>query len=463
MVETSHRFIKRVILTLFRVFLCMGLSVNSSASTPFKKGTLIRDAEVEYIIKAYTRPLFEVAGLEPDHLSLYLVVDSDINAAASVNYSLFLNTGFLLNAKNPEQIMGVLAHETGHIADGHVVRMEEAMRKSSMIALAGALLGGAAAALGGGAAGSAILVGSMSTAQGHFMHYSQGQEAAADHAAVRYLSKLGWSSQGLLDFMKLLGGQELLSSEYQDAYLRTHPLTAERIAYLKNHVTQEGPQFSKILPDRYQSSFLTLQAKLLAYIEPGKAILKYSPLKSNLDGLYALSIAHYRKGDFQTSLKYLNVLLEKKPKNPFYWELKGQIFFENGHIKESLPCYKQAVMLENDSALLKMSYAQSLLSTQDKAHLKTAFDLLLKAQEKEEKYSFLWHLFSVAYGRMGDLGMSALSTAYKATYEDHYDIALKQAKRALTLLKEKSGRLKAQDLIDFLERQKKETASVWEQ
>jgi predicted Zn-dependent protease len=424
---------------------------NLHAAVIFKKGTFIRDAEIEQTLYEFTKPLFKVAGLDPESISIYIIVNPEINAAASVNFSFFLNTGFLIKSESADQVIGVLAHETGHIADGHIARTEDAYRKSSLAALAALALGAAAALAGQGDASAAIMSGGMRMAEGNFLHYSQGQEASADQAALRFLDKLHWSSKGLLEFMQVLAGQELRSPENQDPYLRTHPLSSDRVDYIRNFVSQSRYSGSK-LPASYQEKFKRMKMKLDAFLNPGQVLLKYAKRDNSLEARYALSIAYFMTNEVQKSLSILENLISEFPHDPYFHELKGQILFENGKIEEAIAAYRQAVNLKPDTPLIRISYAQALLETQTQSNHKKALEELLAASDKEKQNAFLWQLLAVCYGKEGQIGMSALCLAEKALTEDNFELAKEQAKRANHLLPGGPGKIRAKDILLVTER-----------
>src|SRR5690606_21793520 len=176
------------------------------------------------IIRAYATPIFDAAGLASGDVEIYLVNDSTLNAFVAGGLKLFLNTGLIQRTAQPGQLIGVIAHETGHIAGGHLVRVRDEMENASIQSVLAAVLGAAAAAASGeGGLGAAIAAGGSSMAMRNFLQYSRAQESAADHAALRFLDRVNWSSKGLVEFLGVLEDQELLSATMQDPYLRSHP------------------------------------------------------------------------------------------------------------------------------------------------------------------------------------------------------------------------------------------------
>ena len=106
--------------------------------------SFIRDAETEHIIRTWAAPVFRVAGLNPDDINVHLINDRALNAFVAVGLNMFVNTGLLLRADNPSQVIGVIAHETGHISGGHLARLPEQMQNAWQTMII-SMLGAAAA------------------------------------------------------------------------------------------------------------------------------------------------------------------------------------------------------------------------------------------------------------------------------------------------------------------------------
>ncbi|MFN7710713.1 MAG: M48 family metalloprotease [Holosporales bacterium] len=423
----------------------IGVSAIAQAAPQFKEGTLIRDAEIEETLHDFTAPLFETAGLARDNLHLYLVVSGDVNAAAASDYSIFLNTGLLMECKTPEQLIGVLAHETGHIADGHLARTEAAMERASLAAMAAMALG-AAVAIMNPEAGMGVLTGGNYAAQGSFLHYSRGQEGSADQAGLRILQQLGWSPEGLLQFLQFLAKQELLSPDQQDSYLRTHPLTQERVSLVENKLA--GKSYPKdTLPKDFYPRFRRMVAKISAFMEPAtKTRLAYPDSDTRFEAQYARAIALYREGNTKAALDKLDQMLATSASDPYLWNLKGQIHYESGQIQPAVEAYRKAHQLRQSSLLLKMDYAQALLQVSTKSSDLEATSLLEDVVKKEADNAAAWRLLATAYGRQERMGNTALALAEEALLNGRFEQAFAQSKRAAALLPEGPQKMRAQDI-----------------
>ncbi len=408
----------------------------------------IRDAEIENIIRIYATPLFQASGFSPQAIKVFLVQDSSLNAFATTGLRIFLHTGLLMNAKDPLEVIGVLAHETGHIAAGHIVTRPEAARSASTTVMASYVLGLAAAlASGRGDLGTAIIAGGQDIAIKSVLSYSRSQESAADQFAVNLLNGTEQSSRGLLDFLRLVGGQEKLYSSNQNPYLRTHPVTAERISFLENQI-ERSPYGQKQAPSILAALHARMRAKLFGFIEaPEQVLRRYPESDTSLAARYARATTYYRSGQTEKSLTLLNTLIGDYPDDPYFRELKGQILFDNGRISEAVPEYETASRLLPESSQLHLAAAQARLELDSPDQNEVALDHLIKTLQQEPGNSFAWRLNAIAHGRQGNVGMTALSLAESANARGRAKEALDQSKRAQRILPEDSPAwLRAHDL-----------------
>ena len=452
------RFFRTLPALLFSLFLLLTsvltLITSVEGAPDIREGNIIRDSEIEAILLEIVEPIFNVAGLDPDHLNLYIVASSEINAAASLDYSIFINTALITKAKTLDEVVGVLAHETGHLALGHVARFEDSIKRSSIIAMASMALGIVAGIAGSSDAAIGTIMAGQQIAMGSLMHYSQGQEASADQAAVRFLDKLGWTAKGLSSFMNYLAKQELRSAERQDAYMRTHPLSSVRVEMLNSAISQLKKQ-GRPLPSHLYDRFDRMVMKIKAFMTPPMTMLmQHPPSKTGYLDRYARAISYYRQGSLAASLKELKALLSVNAQDAYLHELKGQILFENGKVDASYKAYQKAVALAPYSPLIRLSMVQAMMERQN-ADLQKAFKELHIVLQKESKNPMAWHLLAVIYGKQGKTGLSALALAEKALTLSDLDQALAQAKRALHLTTDRTALIRAKDIVEMVLVEKK--------
>ncbi|MDP7468346.1 MAG: M48 family metalloprotease, partial [Alphaproteobacteria bacterium] len=314
---------------------------------------LIRDEEIETTIRFWSAPIFHAANLDPDAVAVYIVSETALNAFVSGGQNIFLTSGLLMRSESPGQVKGVIAHEAGHIAGGHLARLQEALKHAQLESIIAMVLGaGIIAGSGGeaGGAGGAVIMGGQEIAGRNLLKYTRGQEAAADQAAMSYLDRTGQSSKGMEDFMRILAQHEAIYVGQSDPYLRSHPMTRDRVEVIGNHVANS--RWSDV-PEPPQSvlAHARMRAKLLAFLEPLDRTLKeYPESDTSLPARYAQAIAYYRKGNLARALPLVGGLIAEHPDDPYFHELRGQMLFENGHLAEAVQSYKVAVGLKPDSA-----------------------------------------------------------------------------------------------------------------
>lgn len=408
--------------------------------------TYIRDTEIEADIRTMIAPIWKAAGLDPDALHVYLVENKQINSFVAGGQNEFINTGLIMRAQSPNQLIGVLAHETGHIAGGHLTRAQQAMRNASIEGIIAMVLGVAATVAAKGSGGGAAMLGAEGVAQRAFLQYSMTQEASADQAALTFLDRAGESARGLLQFFEILQSEELLSGQREDPYLRTHPLTAQRVEYVRNHV--EHSRYSNVPdPPAYVELFKRIKVKLGAFTAPPSSTLAaYPEQDQSVLARYARAIADYRIPKLDKALPIIDGLIQDYPKDPYFRELKGQMLFENGRIRDAIQPYEEAVRLASGAPLLRISLAQVYIEANDPSLNKRAIAYLNDALRTEDKETGAWHLLATAYGRDNQMGMAALALAEEGLSAGKKKDAIQQANRAKAMLPKGSAYNRAEEI-----------------
>ena len=408
----------------------------------------IRDAEIESTLRSFYTPILIAAGLEPSAVHIYIVNDPTLNSFVAGGQNIFINTGTIMRSETPNQLVGIVAHETGHIAGGHLIRSEEAMRNATIKAIIAMVLGmGAAAASHSPEGVGAAMIGAEGVAMRSFLTFSVGQEVNADQAALRFLDATHQSARGLLEFFEILQGQEVLSGAHMSPYVRTHPLTAQRIEYIRQHV-EHSPYSNVADSAAWVELHKRMKAKLIAFLYPPPQALKYFPDTDNsVSARYGRAIAYYRVPELKKALGVVDGLIQQEPNNPYFHELKGQMLFENGHVAEAVAPYREAVRLAPDVALLRVELGQVEIETEDKSLNADALTNLKSATQYEARNADTWHFLAIAYGRTGDMGNTALALAEEGMANGDKAVAKGQAQRALKLLPQGSqARLRAEDI-----------------
>ena len=392
-----------------------GLGVQSVAAQDV---SLIRDTEIERVMKSYENPLLVAAGIDPATVRLYLVDDPEINAEATQSplaneeEDILVNTGTFLQLKSPNQIIGILAHETGHIAGGHLIRDASAIQKASIPMLIGMAVGIAAMAAGaGGDAGMGAIMMGQQAAEAQFLAFSRAQEATADQMGQKFLLKTHQSGRGMEEVFEKFANEDAMSAYYLTPFLSDHPADRERIDLLEREV-DASPY--KDVPDSPESihEFRMIQAKLSGYLSKPDTVIQRYPLDDQSEEAhYARAMAYFRKPDMAKALDEISALVKEEPKNPYFWEVLGQINVDMAQPMKGVGPYQKAVDLMPDAPLLRIDLAAAQLATEKPALAKPALDNLKIALQQENDNTFAWYETAQAYSQLGNEPMANLSTA----------------------------------------------------
>lgn len=422
----------------------------AAATTSF-----VRDTELENTIKGYATPIFVAAGLDPSAVRIYLINDPQINAFVAGGQNLFLNTGLLMQSEDAGQVIGVIAHEAGHIAGGHLVRVHDALARGTAESIIAMVLGAAAMAAGAPQVGAAVMSGGQNVALRNYLQYTRTQEGSADAAAMRYLDATHQSARGLLGFFQILSGQELLVSAGQDPYLRTHPLTQDRIEAMSAFVAQSPYSNAPVRPE-FQQQHRRMLAKLHAFLDdPTIARRHYPASDQSVEARYADAIIQHRTAHLDKALAAIEDLIAEYPSDPYFRELKGQILFESGRPKEALPSYQKAVDMLPEAPLLRLDLARVQMATNDRELLEPAIANLRASLRQERNRPFVWRQLAIALGRNGQMGESSLALAEEALLLDKVREARFHAGKAMQELSPSTpGWLQAQDILQAAENEK---------
>jgi predicted Zn-dependent protease len=410
---------------------------------------LIRDAEIEAILRAYSAPIFEAAGLGTDEVRIYIVDDDQLNAFVAGGMNLFLNTGLIMRSEDPSQLIGVIAHEAGHIAGGHLTRIPVAQRKATAEMILATVLGAATAVVGAPALGTAIIAGGSTYAQQGFMRFTRTQEQSADQAAVTYLDRAGIPSSGLAEFFRILDNQNVLAVSRGNPFVQSHPLTRERMQFVEQHAASR-PDL-KVAPE-WTAAHAVMVAKLRAFLQDPRETLRRYQDDDSVAGRYARAIAHYRLPDLRLALAEIDALIEEYPESPYFYELKGQMLFENGQIEAAIPPYRESVRLAKGSSLLRIGLAQALIESGEPAAVAEAAQQLEDALQREPTNAGAWRLLGIAQGRDGQAGLSDLAFAEYALLINKPEDARLYARRAENKITANDPAwLRLQDILRVLE------------
>jgi len=409
---------------------------------------LIRDTEIETLLNDYARPLFRAAGLGTGRVQMRIVRNDSFNAFVLDGRNVFVHTGTLTQSETPNQVIGVIAHETGHISGGHLAALRARIARDQTRALLvqilgiGALIGGAVA--GGdtgrevGSAGQGVLGAGGEIILRSLLAERRSQEGAADQAGLTFLNATRQSGRGMLETFERFAQQEYISDAHKDAFVRSHPVATDRLARLRELV-ERSPHYGEKDPPALQLRHDLMRAKLAGYLDrPGVVLNRYPASDKSLPARYARALARFFQGGpgaLEAALADVEGLIRDRPDYPYFWEVKGDLLMRSGRMKEAIPSLRQALNLVPDASLIRVQLATALQSGGggDAAAVAESVELLRKSLI-EDQNPRAYRMLANAFYTQGKGPEADAMQAQAHFYEGDLKQAQIFAKRAQTRL-----------------------------
>lgn len=420
----------------------------------------IRDAEIERLLSDYAAPILKAAGLGGQNIKVHIVRDASFNAFVVDGRNMFMNSGTIMKSATPNQVIGILAHETGHIAGGHLSGRRQAAsraRSAALMAQILGLLGIAAGAVAGadseiGSAASGVIFGGQSIAQRTLLSYVRAQESAADQAAVSYLNATRQSVRGMIETFEFFADQAIAGRRFADPYVLSHPMPRQRIAQLRN-LAKRSRFFDKKDSPQLQLRHDLVRAKLWGFLErdPRLVLNRYPKSDQSLPGRYARAIARCRSAGPKACMPDLDALIKERPDYPYFWELKGEWLIRGGRPGDAIAPLRKAVALAPRESLTRIMFGQALLNSgKSGKSLDEAIKNLRKALARETEHALGYRMLATAYGRKKRYADAELASAHAYLYEGNVKLAKVQATRAKSKLRRGSAAwVQADDILNY--------------
>lgn len=420
-----------------------------AAAQPARAQSILRDAETEAMFDEMSRPMILAAGLSPRTVKVVLVQDESINAFVAGGQTVYVHSGLIAAADNANEVQGVIAHELGHIADGHVPLADAGIKPALAIQLLSLALGVAAAAAGSGDAAAGIIAAGQQASLGKYLAFSRVQEATADATGAKFLQTAGVSGRGMLEFFKKLQNLEYRAGYTNiDPFAQSHPLSGERVATLSQTVTS-SPAYGTPTNPALEDRFKRVKAKLAGYVnDPPRTLNAYPVEDQSVYAHYARAYAYHKGGYPDKADAEANALVKARPHDPYFLEIKGQILLESGKPAEALAPLREATERSGYQPLIATTLGHALVATEDPANLAEAEKVLRQAVGRDEENPFAWFQLGVVYEQKGDQPRALLATAERAALNGDLRTASVSARGALAGLPPNTPDwIRAQDLV----------------
>ena len=397
---------------------------------------LIRDTELETGLQTLAAPLMRAAGYAPDAISIRIIIDSSYNAFVAGERVIFIHSGLLLNAQSAEEILGVIAHELGHLKAGHVPRLDEAQQQASGAA-ALATIAAMAIAAGGSDAATGVLIGGIDRANRVFLTSVRRNESVADEIGLALMDKAALSSVGLRNVMQRLARQRALPESRQSVYYSTHPGAVDRLQALQDHVNQ-SPHSAQPAPSDAVHLYNRIATKLYAWTEAPQRVLDtggdrdQGAAHNSGDRRYAMAIAAYRQGDLTAALDHMDNLVAVYPQDPYFHEFRGDVLFALARPADAAAALERALQFRPDSPLVQLTLGRALVATGDATQLPRAIESLAAARAGEPLWAFPARQHAIALGRAGQIAAADIALAEEAILHGDNQLAVQLARRAIS-------------------------------
>lgn len=447
---------KTLKLTALTVAAALTVAPMAALAQEGKGPSFLRDTESEQLLREYTRPILRAAGLEKQNIQMVIINDGQFNAFVADGRRIFVNYGAMMQSQTPNQIIGVLAHETGHLAGGHLAKMREQIANAqtqmiiAMLLGAGAMVAGARGGASGGLtnAGAAALSAPGEVIKRTLIGYVRQQEENADKAGIKFLTATGQSAKGMWETFKRFSDESLFAAAGADPYLQTHPMPADRVRALEE-LARSSPYWDKKDDPALQLRHDMVRAKISAFMERQETVYRRYPMSDNsLPARYAHAITTYLHGDLRSAIAQIDGLIALQPANPYFYEVRGQALLEGGKPAEAIAPLRKAVQLSNSAPLIEMLLGQALVAANNTANTDEAIAILRAAVARETEAPLGYMQLAMAYGRKGDYAQADLASAQAAYLRGDNKTARDLASRAKTRFAIGTpGWVKADDIV----------------
>lgn len=428
---TFHLVRRLASISFLTVFLAVTLAL------PARAVSLLRDADMEYALAQLAAPVLTAAGLSASRTKILVVDDGTLNAFVVSNDAIYLHSGLIGRMENAAMLQAVIAHEAAHIANGHITRRMTNLGSARTAAGLGIALALITAAAGGGEAAGAIAAGTQSAALRNFLSHTRAEESSADQAGARYLRSAGIPLSGMLDVFRLFRGQEVLSAARQDPYVRSHPLSRDRLRAIEGYAAAATGRAVSGDTATWNYWFARAKGKLTAYQRrPNWTLNRLGDSGYPDVALMREAMARHRNSQTRQALAAIDKAIAMRPNDPFYRNLKGQILMETRQFAAAANAHGRAVQLRPRDGLLQAGYGRALLAS---GNVAAALPALERARSIDFRDGSMLRDLSVAYARTGNNGMASLITAERYALRGSLEDAEIHAKRATGLLAEGSG------------------------
>ncbi len=391
--------------------------------------SFIRDTEIEQLLNDYAQPIFRAAGLGTGRITMRIIRHESFNAFVLDGRNVFIHTGSLLASETPNQVIGVIAHEAGHISNAHLSDLRSKIAADptrgflSQFLFVGVLLG-----------------------------QMRGNELVADQAGLRYLNATKQSARGMIEIFERFAQEESFSLQRtpQSLFARSHPFAADRINQIRP-TAQASPNWNMRDPAPLQLRHDMMRAKISGYLDRPQIVFnRYPQTDQSLPARYGRAIGMYFQSGIEGAMPLVDALIKEQPNNPYFHEIKADFLMRSGRPREAVPIMRRAAQLAGANApLISVRLAQAMISAEDNSNLDEIIGLARKSLIQDPNPQ-AYRILANAFYKQDRLPEADLATAEALFLEGDLKQAQIFAKRAQPRLKNGSPNwIRAGDIVNF--------------
>ncbi len=359
---------------ILAIFLCVLLIV------PARAATLINDTETEQLLTELVSPIATAANISPARLKIHIVHDDDFNAFVSGGEDVYVFTGLLIRIQSPAALQAVVAHELGHTVGGHMAQMADRMAAEMRRALLIQALGiGLMAAGGEPSLGAGVLAGAGGVATQGMLSFSRDEERMADNMGLDLRRRAGQDPSAFVQVFEQMRDITGAAETKINPHRINHPLTAERLKNVREYIAAHPGKYESA-NKKYSARYERVRAKLVGYLDtPGRIADLYPATNKSDAALYARAISQMRGGNYDAATAAAKTLTTRQPKNPYFYELLGDIEFAAGNYDAAVDAYQHALDRQSSAPQIQTALALVLVERSAPGDMERARELCLRA------------------------------------------------------------------------------------
>lgn len=328
---------------------------------PAKAASLINDTETERVITELITPLATAADIPNGRLRVHIINSNEFNAFVMGGEDVYVYTGLLMQIKSPDALQAVVAHELGHTIGGHMAQMADRMGAEMTRTMIIQALGIGLMAMGGDPSlGAGVLAGSGGVAQQSMLAFTRDEERIADDMGLKLMIQAKLNPNGFIEVFKQMENMTGVLESQINPNKINHPLTAERLGNIRTQIKKIGDDYvpQNAPSDELRKEYELVRAKLIGYLDSAKNVAIIYPNSDTSDAaLYARAISQMQVGNLDAARAGTLTLISRRPENPYFYELLGDIEYQLGHFDDSVDAYEKSLELTQNAPQIETALA----------------------------------------------------------------------------------------------------------